>query len=238
VKHPNARWPHILGTAALAGVTCAGFSIGIALFAGLAPWIAGSATGLAAALFVGHAIYKWGPGESELLGSGESAAFELQPHLKGQLLELRPLRSDDFDALYDAARDPLIWEQHPEPDRYKPDVFRKYFDGAIESRGAFAIIDRKTGRIIGSSRYCDLRPAESQVEIGWTFLERKYWGGDYNGESKRLMIEHAFKFVERIVFVVGANNRRSRKALEKIGAKLVPDAAVSPDKVVFALERG
>jgi RimJ/RimL family protein N-acetyltransferase len=76
------------------------------------------------------------------------------------------------------------------------------------------------------------------VEIGWTFLERKYWGGDYNGESKRLMIEHAFKFVERIVFVVGANNRRSRKALEKIGAKLVPDAAVSPDKVVFALERG
>ena len=163
--------------------------------------------------------------------------FELQPTLRGKLIELRPLRPDDWDALYDAAKDPLIWEQHPEPTRYQPDVFRKYFDGAIESRGAFAIIDRSTGRIIGSSRYCDLRLAESRVEIGWTFLERKYWGGDYNGELKRLMIDHAFKFVERVIFVVGANNQRSRRALEKIGAKLESDSTQPPDKVVFALDR-
>jgi RimJ/RimL family protein N-acetyltransferase len=163
--------------------------------------------------------------------------FELQPTLRGKLIELRPLRPDDWDALYEAASDPLIWEQHPEPKRYKSDVFRKYFDGAIESRGAFAIIDRSTGRIIGSSRYCDLRPAESQVEIGWTFLERKYWGGDYNGELKRLMMEHAFKFVERVVFVVGANNQRSRRALEKIGAKLESDSSTPLDKVVFVVHR-
>jgi RimJ/RimL family protein N-acetyltransferase len=102
--------------------------------------------------------------------------FELQPTLTGSLIELRPLTREDFGALYAAASDPLIWEQHPESDRYKPDVFRRYFDGAMESGGAFAIIDRATGRIIGSSRYCALKPAEREVEIGWTFFERRYWG--------------------------------------------------------------
>jgi RimJ/RimL family protein N-acetyltransferase len=108
--------------------------------------------------------------------------FDLQPTLIGKFLELRPLRLDDFDALFAAASDPLIWEQHPESDRYKPEVFQKYFDGAIESKGAFAIIERKSGRIIGSSRYCHLNPAEREVEIGWTFLERSFWGGRYNLE--------------------------------------------------------
>jgi RimJ/RimL family protein N-acetyltransferase len=170
--------------------------------------------------------------------------FDLQPTLRGKSIELRPLKPDDFTALYEAARDPLIWEQHPESDRYEPDVFQRYFDGAIESRGAFAIIDRKTGRIIGSSRYCDLRPEESQVEIGWTFLERAYWGGKHNGELKTLMIDHAFKFVNRVVFVVGENNLRSRRALEKIGARFLTRAeATAPNgtirkNVIYAIERG
>jgi RimJ/RimL family protein N-acetyltransferase len=169
--------------------------------------------------------------------------FDLQPTLRGKLIELRPLKPDDFDALYKAARDPLIWEQHPESDRYKPDVFQRYFDGAIESRGAFAIIDRNTGNIIGSSRYCDLRPAESQVEIGWTFLERKYWGGKHNGELKTLMIDHAFKFLDRVVFVVGEDNMRSQRALEKIGATFLTRAvATAPNgitrkNVIYAIER-
>src|SRR5215471_18905582 len=101
-------------------------------------------------------------------------AFDLQPTLTGDLIELRPLRPDDFDALFSAASDPLIWEQHPESDRYQRDVFQKYFDGALESKGAFAIIERKSGRLIGSSRYCNLNPENSEVEIGWTFLERKF----------------------------------------------------------------
>jgi len=156
--------------------------------------------------------------------------FELQPTLTGTLLELRPLRPEDFDALLKAASDPLIWEQHPETDRYKEEVFRKYFDSAIESGGAFAIIDRKSGRIIGSSRYWNLKPSESEVEIGWTFLERRFWGGRHNGELKSLMLEHAFRFVDRVVFVVGENNRRSQKALQKIGAELVATAErPSPD---------
>src|SRR5690349_19525367 len=142
-------------------------------------------------------------------------SFELQPTLIGALLELRPLRRADFDALFAAAGDPLIWEQHPESDRYTPEVFQGYFDGAITSGGAFAVIERATGRIVGSTRYHDLNPAASQVEIGFTFLERKFWGGAYNGEMKRLMIDHAFRFVERVVLIVGENNLRSQKAVQK-----------------------
>jgi N-acetyltransferase len=144
--------------------------------------------------------------------------FDLQPTLVGELLELRPLKPEDFDALFRAASDPLIWEQHPESDRYAHDVFQTYFDGALESGGAFAILDRKTRRIIGSSRYWNFDPEQSEIEIGWTFLECKFWGGAYNRELKRLMLEHAFRFVDRVLFVVGENNLRSQKALEKIGA--------------------
>src|SRR5207237_2289973 len=147
--------------------------------------------------------------------------FELQPTLQGKLIEIRPLKPQDFEALYKAASDPLIWEQHPDSDRYRPEVFQKYFDGAIESGGAFAVIELKTGRIIGSSRYCNLNPAESEVEIGWTFLERAFWGGAYNRELKSLMLDHAFRFVERVVFVVGEKNFRSQQALRKIGAKFL-----------------
>ena len=169
--------------------------------------------------------------------------FELQPRLTGKLIELRPLTRDDFDALYSAASDPLIWEQHPEPDRYKPEVFQKFFDGALESKGALAVIERASGRIIGSSRYCDLNPAASQVEIGWTFLERKFWGGSYNAEMKALMLEHALRFVDRVVFLVGENNLRSQMALRKIGARFVrseerPAAdGTTKRNVVFAITR-
>ena len=157
-------------------------------------------------------------------------SFDLQPVLTGNLITLRPLTPQDFDLLFTAASDPLIWEQHPENDRYTRKVFQNYFDGAMESKGAFAIIDRKSGRIIGSSRYCNLNEAKSEVEIGWTFLERTFWGGTYNRELKSLMLDHAFRFVDRVLFVVGENNIRSQKALEKIGAKFLKKAQLpAPD---------
>jgi RimJ/RimL family protein N-acetyltransferase len=147
--------------------------------------------------------------------------FDLQPTLSGALLELRPLNVEDFDALFAAARDPLIWAQHPENDRHTKEVFQRYFDGAMESGGAFAIIERKSGRIIGSSRYYNVSAEQREAEIGWTFLERAFWGGVYNRELKTLMLEHAFKFVDRVLFIVGDNNLRSKKAVEKIGAKFL-----------------
>jgi RimJ/RimL family protein N-acetyltransferase len=145
-------------------------------------------------------------------------SFELQPILKGELIELRPLTPEDWDDLFSVASDPLIWEQHPESDRYKEEVFKIFFKDALESGGAFVVIDTKNKRIIGSTRFHGYDPEKSEIEIGWTFLARKYWGGRYNREMKQLMLAHAFKFVENVVFFVGENNIRSRKATEKIGA--------------------
>ena len=145
-------------------------------------------------------------------------SFDLQPNLKGDLIELRPLRPEDWDDLFAVASDTLIWKQHPESDRYKEEVFRTFFQGALESGGAFVVIDAKSKQIIGSTRFHGYDPEKSEVEIGWTFLARKYWGGRHNREMKQLMLAHAFQFVENVVFYVGENNMRSRRATEKIGA--------------------
>jgi N-acetyltransferase len=143
--------------------------------------------------------------------------FDLQPILKGELLELRPLREQDFNALYHVASDPLIWEQHPNNDRYKKGVFEDFFHEAIESGGALTAIDTKDGSIIGSSRFYGYDEEKSEIEIGWTFLARSYWGGTYNGEMKQLMLRHAFSFVENVIFLIGPQNFRSQRAVEKIG---------------------
>ena len=145
-------------------------------------------------------------------------AFDLQPHLKGELIELRPLTPNDWDKLFTVASDSLIWEQHPEPDRYREDVFRIFFREALASGGAFVIIDWKTQQIIGSTRFYGYDLEKSEIEIGWTFLARKCWGGRYNAEMKRLLLNHAFKFVESVVFFVGEENVRSQRAMEKVGA--------------------
>ena len=160
--------------------------------------------------------------------------FDLQPVLRGSLIELRPLRPEDFPALFEAASDPLIWEQHPEPDRYRRDVFQKFFDSGIESKGAFAIIDLKSNTVIGSSRYYDYSPDSREVTIGYTFLKRAFWGGTTNRELKSLMLDHAFRFVDRVLFEVGQNNLRSQKALHKIGARFLTGKGPS---VVFVIER-
>ena len=145
-------------------------------------------------------------------------SFDLQPNLKGELIDLRPLTPEDWDDLFAIASDPLIWEQHPESARYKEDVFKVFFKDALESGGAFVVIDRKNKRIIGSTRFHGYEPEKSEIEIGWTFLARKYWGGRHNWEVKQLMLAHAFQFVDNVVFYVGENNMRSRRATEKIGA--------------------
>ncbi|HYF34838.1 MAG TPA: GNAT family N-acetyltransferase [Prosthecobacter sp.] len=160
--------------------------------------------------------------------------FELQPTLKGRLLELRPLQAKDFDALYAVASDPLIWEQHPFKDRYKDDVFRNFFRVAMESGGALAVIDLESRCIIGSSRY-HLDPSEAnEVEIGWTFLARSHWGGVYNHEMKDLMLRHAFRFVDRVVFLIGPRNIRSRKAIERIGGVYV-EAGVDDNRREYVI---
>jgi RimJ/RimL family protein N-acetyltransferase len=144
-------------------------------------------------------------------------SFDLQPILKGKLLELRPLRPEDFHDLYAVASDPLIWEQHPIKDRYKEDVFKGFFHEALESGGALIAIDSKDGQVIGSSRFHGYDKEKSEIEIGWTFLARSHWGGIYNREMKQLMLRHAFQFVNSVIFLVGPQNLRSQRAMEKIG---------------------
>jgi RimJ/RimL family protein N-acetyltransferase len=143
--------------------------------------------------------------------------FDHQPCLKGDLLELRPLRAEDYQDLVAVAADPLIWEQHPCKDRYQEEVFKVFFLEALESGGALLALDRKDGRAIGSSRFHGYDEGKSEVEIGWTFLARSHWGGAYNREMKRLMLRHAFRFVNSVVFLIGHNNFRSQRAVEKIG---------------------
>ena len=168
-------------------------------------------------------------------------AFELQPTLTGDRLELRPLRPGDFDDLYAVASDPLIWEQHPASDRWKPDVFTAFFQEALDSGGAFIVLDRNDGRVIGSSRYFGYDEQKSEIEIGWTFLARSHWGGVYNAEMKRLMLQHAFRFVKHVVFLIGPQNLRSQKAIEKIGAvpagsRMVEKGGESLELLVYQID--
>jgi RimJ/RimL family protein N-acetyltransferase len=144
-------------------------------------------------------------------------SFDLQPFLKGELLELRPLRAEDFHDLCAVASDPLIWEQHPAKDRYRKEVFQEFFREGIESGGALIALDLRDGKVIGSSRFHGYDEVNREIEIGWTFLARSHWGGRYNGEMKQLMLRHAFRFVDSVVLLVGPENLRSQKAVEKIG---------------------
>jgi len=146
--------------------------------------------------------------------------FDVQPTLVGARVTVRPIATSDWTSMFAAAADPKIWEQHPASDRYTEQVFRQYFDDAIECSSAFAFVDRQSGKVIGSSRYHGHDPVAREIEIGWTFLSRDYWGGSYNSEIKNLMLRHAFLFVDTVVFWVGETNYRSRRAMEKIGGVL------------------
>lgn len=163
--------------------------------------------------------------------------FELQPRLRGQLVHLRPLAADDFPSLFAVASDPLIWEQHPDSDRYTLPVFTTFFEGAMASGGAFLATDATDGSVIGSSRYFGYDEAESEIEIGWTFLARSRWGGAYNRDMKTLMLRHAFQFVNRVVFLIGPQNLRSQKAMEKIGGVRIANRinSVGRESVVYTI---
>ena len=145
--------------------------------------------------------------------------MDLQPtYLSHDIVELVPLKQTDFEELYAVASDPLIWEQHPNPDRYKRDVFLKFFEGAIQSSGAFLIRNKENGEAIGCTRFYDYVTENSELKIGYTFYARNAWGKGINPIVKKLMLDYAFQFVEKVIFHVGVNNIRSQKAMEKLGA--------------------
>jgi RimJ/RimL family protein N-acetyltransferase len=169
--------------------------------------------------------------------------FDYQPSLSGELVALRPARPDDFDALFAVACDPLIWALHPARNRYEMPVFRAFLDDAFADRGGLVAIEQASGAVIGFSRYSSRVAGPSEIEIGWSFLARRCWGQGHNAEMKRLMLTHAFRFVDTVLFLIGEHNLRSRRAVEKLGARLTDRTqevtlnGVTHHHVCYALDR-
>jgi RimJ/RimL family protein N-acetyltransferase len=147
--------------------------------------------------------------------------------LENARARLVPLQDSDFESLHAVAADPLIWEQHPNRDRYKREVFQTYFEGALLSRGAWMIFDKTSGELAGSTRFYDRDEKDNSIFIGYTFLARKFWGSGLNPQVKHLMLERAFQQVDRVKFHVGKDNLRSRKAMERLGAELQGEILVA-----------
>jgi RimJ/RimL family protein N-acetyltransferase len=146
------------------------------------------------------------------------SAINFQPTIQNKLIIARPLEAADFESLYIAASDPLIWEQHPNKNRYQRPAFENYFKGAMESGGALLVKDAQTNEIIGSSRYSDFDAATNTVSIGYTFFVCSHWGKGYNYALKKGMLDHIFQFVRAVTFYIGAVNKRSQISIERFGA--------------------
>ena len=154
--------------------------------------------------------------------------MNLQPnHLNNNSVLLEPLQVDHFEELYGVASDPLLWEQHPNPNRYQKEVFQTFFEGAITSGGAFIIRNADTGKAMGSSRFYDYSRINDEIKIGYTFFSRDCWGKGINKEVKTLMLNYAFIYVERVIFHVGALNIRSQNAMLQLGAKKIGEEIIA-----------
>jgi len=150
-----------------------------------------------------------------------------QPTLENDFVQLIPLQDADFEQLFAVASDPKIWEQHPNKERYKREVFENFFQGAMESGGAFKIVEKNTGEVAGSTRFYDYNADDNSIFIGYTFYGTKFWGSKMNPQVKKLMLDYIFQFVDKVNFHVGKDNIRSQKAMEKLGAKKVDEVNVA-----------
>ena len=166
--------------------------------------------------------------------------IDLQPTLENENALLSPLKPEDFEALYQVASDPKIWEQHPNKDRWKREVFQKFFQGALESGGAFKVIDKATSDIAGSTRFYDYSESTGIIHIGYTFYATRHWGTGLNPAVKHLMLEYIFPFVNHVRFHIGATNFRSQIAIQRLGAKKIGEESVAyygePEKLNYVYE--
>lgn len=169
--------------------------------------------------------------------------FSIQPTLESEIVSLVPLEKHDFEELFDVASDPKVWEQHPNKERYKREIFENFFQGAIESKGAFLIIDQETEEVLGSTRFYDYNNKENSILIGYTFYGTKSWGKNINTGVKKLMLDYIFQFVDKVIFHVGKDNIRSVKAMTKLGAENLGEEEVayfgedSKINVVFQIKK-
>ncbi|WP_160138746.1 GNAT family N-acetyltransferase [Chryseobacterium sp. c4a] len=166
--------------------------------------------------------------------------FSIQPVLENEEFQLIPLQQGDFESLYEVASDPKVWEQHPNKDRYQREIFENFFRGAIESEGAFKIVEKATGDVLGSSRYYNFDEKDSHIFIGYTFYGTKSWGKGINPKVKKLMLDYIFQYVDKVHFHIGKENFRSQKALEKLGGIKIAEEEVAyfaePTRTNFVYE--
>lgn len=166
--------------------------------------------------------------------------FSIQPVLENEKYQLIPLQQGDFESLYKVASDPEVWSQHPNKDRYRREIFRTFFEGGMESGGAFKIIEKSTGEILGSTRYYDYDKQNNSIFIGYTFYGRKSWGKGINPQIKKLMLDYIFQFVEVVYFHIGKENYRSQIALERLGGQKIAEQDVAyfgePTRTNFVYE--
>ena len=173
-------------------------------------------------------IFKLGDDEQiDIMMKLNISSINIQPTLENEAILLSPLQKKDFDVLYKAASDPKIWEQHPNKERWQKEIFKTFFEGAIQSKGAFKIIDKSNDSVIGSTRFYDYSESENSIQIGYTFYMTQYWGHGTNNTVKRLMLDYIFHFVSKVYFHIGQNNIRSQKAISRLGALKIGEQEVA-----------
>ncbi len=166
--------------------------------------------------------------------------FNLQPTLENEKVILLPLKEEDFELVHKAASNPEVWAEHPNKNRWQEDVFRNFFKGALRSGGAFKIIDKASGNVIGSTRFYDYDRKKDSILIGYTFFAKEYWNQGYNHAAKRLMLDYIFDYVSVVHLHIGAENERSKRSITNLGARKIAEEVVAyygePPRLNFLYE--
>ncbi|MBU4539278.1 MAG: GNAT family N-acetyltransferase [Weeksellaceae bacterium] len=170
--------------------------------------------------------------------------FSIQTILENENLKLVPLKEGDFERLYKVASDPKVWEQHPNKERYKREVFENFFKGAMESKGAFLILSKNSDEVLGCTRFYDFDQGNKSILIGYTFYGRNSWGKNINPQIKKMMLDYIFQYVETVIFHVGKDNIRSQIAMERLGAEKMGEEEIAyfgelpKINVVYEIKKG
>lgn len=145
--------------------------------------------------------------------------------LEGRHVRLEPLSRAHRDALVAVGLDEELWRWIPDPVR-TPQQMAAYLEIALadQARGVslpFAIVEKKSGQVIGSTRYANIERAHRRVEIGWTWVARQWQRTAVNTECKYLLLRHAFETLGsmRVELKTDSLNEKSRNAILRIGAK-------------------
>ena len=161
-------------------------------------------------------------------------------NLEGERFHLLQTQPHHFDALYQVASDPELWAQHPQSDRWKPGVFKRFFDAGLQNpEGCFTIFDRGSGAAVGSTRFYGLDVREPSIRLGYSFIARSLWGGAANQAVKHIQLSFLFNHVDAVYFEIGERNTRSQKALAKFPVEAYPQdkRAIEVGNLLYRMSR-